>query len=175
MPFTRRPINRNCKFFAGNADDYIQSMVREVVYGNAPGAPLDLIAVVDPLERGSPQYALLQQLNACLHFLQSVHAQRNWIELGRPESKHIKEIHLSPKTAIAVDMFPHTTHTELVILFERFEHSDGKEETWKVKCEINADIEEKGSKESDIKKPDTVEKSELTLFTYPCKCIHDVV
>ncbi|XP_020716771.1 tRNA (uracil-5-)-methyltransferase homolog A [Ceratitis capitata] len=153
----------NCKFFAGNADDYIQSMVREVVYGNAPGAPLDLIAVVDPPRAGlhNRSIAAIRAATAIKRLVyiscNPVHAQRNWIELGRPESKQYKGDPFFPKTAIAVDMFPHTTHTELVILFERFEHSDGKEETGKVKCEINADIEEKGSKESDIKKPDTVE------------------
>lgn len=43
---------KNCKFFAGNADDYIKSMVREAVYGQEPGKPIDLIAVVDPPRAG---------------------------------------------------------------------------------------------------------------------------
>ena len=43
---------KNCKFYAGNADDYIQSMVKEVVYGTAPGETLDLVAVVDPPRAG---------------------------------------------------------------------------------------------------------------------------
>lgn len=42
----------NCKFYAGNADDYIQSMVREVTYGTPPGSPLNIIAVVDPPRAG---------------------------------------------------------------------------------------------------------------------------
>lgn len=46
-------------------------------------------------------------------------AKRNFIELARPESKQYKGEPFYPKTAVAVDMFPHTTHTELVILFER--------------------------------------------------------
>lgn len=49
---------KNCKFFAGNADDYIQSMVREVTYGNPPGTSLDLIAVVDPPRAGLREYIL---------------------------------------------------------------------------------------------------------------------
>lgn len=43
---------KNCKFYAGNADDYIKSMVREVTYGTPPGEALDLIAVVDPPRAG---------------------------------------------------------------------------------------------------------------------------
>lgn len=46
-------------------------------------------------------------------------AKRNFIELARPESKQYKGEPFYPKSAVAVDMFPHTTHTELVILFER--------------------------------------------------------
>lgn len=43
---------KNCKFFAGNADDYIKSMVREALYAQEPGKPIDLIAVVDPPRAG---------------------------------------------------------------------------------------------------------------------------
>lgn len=46
----------NCKFYAGNADYYIPSMVKEVVYGNSPGEPLDLVAVVDPPRAGLRKY-----------------------------------------------------------------------------------------------------------------------
>lgn len=56
-------------------------------------------------------------------------AQRNWIELGRPESKQYKGEPFYPVTAVAVDMFPHTTHTEMIILFERKERDDKKTAT----------------------------------------------
>lgn len=46
-------------------------------------------------------------------------AQRNWIELGRPESKQYKGEPFYPVSAVAVDMFPHTNHTEMIVLFER--------------------------------------------------------
>ena len=46
-------------------------------------------------------------------------AQRNWIDLARPESKSYKGAPFLPKIAVAVDMFPHTAHTEMVVLFER--------------------------------------------------------
>ncbi|KAI8122098.1 hypothetical protein FF38_05728 [Lucilia cuprina] len=115
----------NCKFYAGNADDYIQSMVKEVVYGTAPGEPLDLVAVVDPPRAGLHQRSILairaaSAIKRLVYISCNPHrAQRNWIELGRPESKQYKGEPFYPVTAVAVDMFPHTTHTEMIVLFER--------------------------------------------------------
>lgn len=43
---------KNCKFYAGNADDFIKSMIREALYGQEIGKPVDLIAVVDPPRAG---------------------------------------------------------------------------------------------------------------------------
>lgn len=77
-----------------------------------------------------------------------MHSQRNWIELGRPESKQYKGDPFFPKTAIAVDMFPHTTHTELVILFERATQSDKEgedKETTSIENIDDKQVEEKGN------------------------------
>lgn len=46
-------------------------------------------------------------------------AERNWLDLCKPESKNYKGSPFIPKKAVAIDMFPHTSHTELAILFER--------------------------------------------------------
>jgi tRNA (uracil-5-)-methyltransferase len=46
-------------------------------------------------------------------------AIKNWVDLQRPCSKSMKGDPFVAKLAVAVDMFPHTPHTELVILFER--------------------------------------------------------
>ncbi|EDW18917.1 uncharacterized protein Dmoj_GI11815 [Drosophila mojavensis] len=116
---------KNCKFFTGNADDYIKSMVREAVYGQEPGKPIDLIAVVDPPRAGLHTRSIAA-IRSASDIKRLVYvscnpnsAKRNFIELARPESKQYKGEPFYPKTAVAVDMFPHTTHTELVILFER--------------------------------------------------------
>ncbi|KAH8261240.1 hypothetical protein KR044_005754 [Drosophila immigrans] len=125
----------NCKFFAGNADDYIKSMVREALYGQEPGKPVDLIAVVDPPRAGlhNRSIAAIRSASAIKRLVyvscNPNSAKRNFIELARPESKHWKGEPFYPKTAVAVDMFPHTTHTELVILFERDAKTSAETET----------------------------------------------
>ncbi|XP_065359485.1 tRNA (uracil-5-)-methyltransferase homolog A [Calliphora vicina] len=134
----------NCKFYTGNADDYIQSMVKEVVYGTAPGEPLDLVAVVDPPRAGLHNRSILairaaSAIKRLVYISCNPHrAQRNWIELGRPESKQYKGEPFYPVTAVAVDMFPHTTHTEMIVLFERksSEETEKKQEN-KEKVETN--------------------------------------
>uniref|UniRef100_A0A6P4EH32 tRNA (uracil(54)-C(5))-methyltransferase n=1 Tax=Drosophila rhopaloa TaxID=1041015 RepID=A0A6P4EH32_DRORH len=116
---------KNCKFFTGNADDFIKSMVREALYEQEPGKPMDLIAVVDPPRAGlhHRSIAAIRSADAIKRLVYvscNPHsAKRNFIELARPESKQYKGEPFYPKYALGVDMFPHTMHTELVILFER--------------------------------------------------------
>lgn len=47
-------------------------------------------------------------------------AEKNWIDLARPCSKSYKGEPFVLTQAVGVDMFPHTDHKELVLLFERF-------------------------------------------------------
>lgn len=49
----------NTKFYAGNADDYIQSVVKEVVYSSLKKEDLDLIAVLDPPRSGMRKSSLI--------------------------------------------------------------------------------------------------------------------
>lgn len=44
---------------------------------------------------------------------------QNWIDFSRPCSKTLKGEPFVLKEAAAVDMFPHTSHVEMVLLFER--------------------------------------------------------
>lgn len=48
-------------------------------------------------------------------------AMKNFVHLGTPHKAAVvkKTIPFLPKYAVPVDLFPHTNHTELVILFER--------------------------------------------------------
>ena len=79
-------------------------------------------------------------------------AQRNWIELGRPESKQYKGEPFYPVTAVAVDMFPHTTHTEMIILFERKEKEEKKNtaDIIETKEETRQEEDNKQNKEKDV-------------------------
>lgn len=44
---------------------------------------------------------------------------KNWVDLIRPVSKTLKGNPFVPKQAFAIDLFPHTPHVELIMLFER--------------------------------------------------------
>lgn len=46
---------------------------------------------------------------------------QNWIDVSRPCSKTLRGDPFVLKEAAAVDMFPHTDHIEMVLLFERFQ------------------------------------------------------
>lgn len=48
-------------------------------------------------------------------------AMQNWIDFSRPCSKTLKGDPFILKEAAAVDMFPHTDHIEMVLLFERLQ------------------------------------------------------
>ncbi|XP_053668535.1 tRNA (uracil-5-)-methyltransferase homolog A [Anopheles marshallii] len=113
----------NCKFFAGNADDLITSLIRQA--NIIPEQQESLIAIVDPPRAGLHIRSITQLRNARgLDKLVYVScspqsAIKNWVDLMRPCSKQLRGDPFIAKKAIAVDLFPHTPHTELIILFER--------------------------------------------------------
>ena len=46
-------------------------------------------------------------------------AIKNFVDLARPSSKTLRGAPFAPSRAVPVDMFPHTKHMELAVLFER--------------------------------------------------------
>lgn len=79
-------------------------------------------------------------------------ARKNFFDLGRPESKTLQGEPFVPIKAVPVDMFPHTKHCELVILFERFDivmqreekiKKENEEQTIKIKEEEGDEEEQK--------------------------------
>lgn len=62
---------------------------------------------------------------------------QNWIDLSRPCSKTLKGEPFILKEAAAVDMFPHTDHVEMVLLFERLQSKPKTENKPAVECDKN--------------------------------------
>ncbi|XP_055599792.1 tRNA (uracil-5-)-methyltransferase homolog A-like [Uranotaenia lowii] len=119
---------KNCNFFAGNADDLIMSLVRKANVQEGE----KLVAIVDPPRAGLHVRSITQLRNARgLNRLIYVScspksALKNWFDLVRPASKTLRGSPFVAKKAIAVDLFPHTPHTELMILFEREPDTDAE-------------------------------------------------
>jgi tRNA (uracil-5-)-methyltransferase len=120
----------NSKFQAGNADDLIFSMVR--------GADVDpegeIVAIVDP-PRAGLQTKSIQQLRNSEKITRLVYiscspqqALKNFVDLTKNCSKTLRGDPFEPKVVVPVDLFPHTAHCELVILFERKQSSKVVEE-----------------------------------------------
>lgn len=110
----------NCEFFTGKAEDILPS-----VLARAMGD--DIIAIVDPPRAGLHMRAVTQLRNTkkvkrLIYISCSPSsAVKNFIDLSRPSSKTLRGAPFRPVRAVPVDMFPHTKHVELAILFEREE------------------------------------------------------
>lgn len=108
----------NCDFFVGRAEDILSSVMSRAVKE-------DILAVVDPPRAGLHHRALVHlrrtEKLSKLVFLSCdpKAAAKNFVDLGRPTSKTYHGAPLVPVRAVPVDMFPHTSHCELIVYFER--------------------------------------------------------
>lgn len=111
----------NASFAAGNADDLIFSMVKEANIGKDE----NIVAIVDPPRAGLQTKSITQLRNSTkiqrLVYISCSPAQalKNFVDLCKNCSKTMKGNPFVPKVAVPVDLFPHTQHCELVVLFER--------------------------------------------------------
>ncbi|XP_011165546.1 tRNA (uracil-5-)-methyltransferase homolog A [Solenopsis invicta] len=109
---------KNCEFFVGKAEDILLPVIYRTTKSN-------IIAIVDPPRAGLHQKALLtlrksKKLDRLVYISCDPHAAtKNLIDLARPSSKQYLGDPLVPVKAIAVDMFPHTKHCELILCLER--------------------------------------------------------
>ncbi|XP_018367009.1 PREDICTED: tRNA (uracil-5-)-methyltransferase homolog A-like [Trachymyrmex cornetzi] len=109
---------KNCEFFVGKAEDILLPVIQRTTKSN-------ITAIVDPPRAGLHQKALLtlrksKKLNRLVYISCDPRAaMRNLIDLARPSSKQYLGEPLVPVKAIAVDMFPHTKHCELILCLER--------------------------------------------------------
>lgn len=112
---------KNASFTAGNADDLIFSMVKQACIGRDES----MIAIVDPPRAGLQTKSIQQLRNAekikRLIYISCSPAQvlKNFVDLSKRCSKTMRGDPFVPKVAVPVDLFPHTPHVELVVLFER--------------------------------------------------------
>lgn len=72
-------------------------------------------------------------------------AMQNWIDLSRPCSKTLKGDPFILKEAAAVDMFPHTDHVEMVLLFERLQSKPKTENKPAVECDKSNENAQSGA------------------------------
>ncbi|XP_066257719.1 tRNA (uracil-5-)-methyltransferase homolog A [Euwallacea similis] len=109
----------NSEFFTGKAEDILGSVCYNSKFE-------DVFAVVDPPRAGLHQKAVhqlrkIKKINRLIYISCNPKlASKNFVDLGRPESKYLHGESFVPVKAVAVDLFPHTTHCELMIVFKRW-------------------------------------------------------
>jgi len=110
----------NSEFFTGKAEEILGSMCYNSKHE-------DVFAVVDPPRAGLHQKAIVQlrkikKINRLIYISCNAKlASKNFVDLGRPESKYLHGECFVPVKAVAVDLFPHTHHCELLISFKRWD------------------------------------------------------
>ncbi|KAG7205215.1 hypothetical protein KM043_018300 [Ampulex compressa] len=108
----------NCEFFVGKAEDILPAVIQRTTKST-------IIAVVDPPRAGLHPKVLLtlrrsQKLSRLLYISCNPRAAlKDVMILARPKSKRCNAEPLVPVKALAVDMFPHTHHCELILCLER--------------------------------------------------------
>lgn len=128
----------NAQFTAGNSDDLIFSCVKQANVEDGES----VVAIVDPPRAGLQTKSIVQLRNSQkikrLVYISCSPTQvmKNFVDLCKNCSKTMKGEPFIPKIAVPVDLFPHTPHCELVILFERAEEP---------KVEITQDKEDTNS------------------------------
>ncbi|KFU89604.1 tRNA (uracil-5-)-methyltransferase A, partial [Chaetura pelagica] len=114
----------NIEFYCGKAEDLVPSLINVL-------APQNLITIVDPPRAGLHSKVILA-LRRAEHLKKLIYvscnpraAMNNFVDLCRAPSNRVKGASFRPMKALAVDLFPQTTHCELLILFERVDCANG--------------------------------------------------
>lgn len=110
----------NVAIYTGKAEVNMNAVLGQCVKYNTVG-------IVDPPRAGLPE-SVVRALRKCENMNRLIYmscdpdaAFKNFVDLSRPKSKQYKGEFFVPIKAAVVDMFPHTPHYELLIVFERWE------------------------------------------------------
>ncbi|XP_075754463.1 tRNA (uracil-5-)-methyltransferase homolog A isoform X1 [Pelodiscus sinensis] len=114
----------NIEFHCGKAEDIVPSLINVLASHN-------LITIVDPPRAGLHSKVILA-IRRAEHLKKLIYvscnpraAMNNFVDLCRAPSNRVRGTPFRPVKAMAVDLFPQTMHCELLIFFERVEHSNG--------------------------------------------------
>jgi tRNA (uracil-5-)-methyltransferase len=110
----------NAHFIVGKVEDVLPSLVASDTTASGETS----IAIVDPPRGGLHQKVIQAIRKSNINTLIYVSCNpegtcNNFTDLCRGRSNRIKGFPFRPVTAVPVDLFPHTTHCELVVLFQR--------------------------------------------------------
>ncbi|XP_040203778.1 tRNA (uracil-5-)-methyltransferase homolog A isoform X2 [Rana temporaria] len=115
----------NVEFRCGKAEDIFPKLINTLVSHNP-------IAIVDPPRAGLHSKVIIA-IRKAEHLKQLIYvscnpkaAFNNFVDLCRAPSNRVKGRPFRPIRAVAVDLFPQTPHCELLILFERVEHTESQ-------------------------------------------------
>ncbi|XP_070573443.1 tRNA (uracil-5-)-methyltransferase homolog A-like isoform X2 [Ptychodera flava] len=110
---------KNVKYICGKVEDILYKAIYDI-FGCT-----DVVGILDPPRAGLHNKVIrairgCQFLNKLLYVSCSPRsAVHNFTDLCRPTSNRIKGEPFKPVCAVPVDLFPHTKHCEMIIVFER--------------------------------------------------------
>nr|XP_056715447.1 tRNA (uracil-5-)-methyltransferase homolog A [Euleptes europaea] len=115
----------NVEFHRGKAEELVPYLVNSLVLQ-------DSVTIVDPPRAGLHSKVILA-IRKAEHLKKLIYvscnpraAMNNFVDLCRAPSNRVKGSPFRPVRATAVDLFPQTMHCELLLYFERIEHSSDK-------------------------------------------------
>jgi len=113
----------NCEFICGKAEHTIEEALAK--YQGS-----DVVAIVDPPRSGLHPDVLktirtTEEIDRLVYIsCNPTTCAQNCISLCRGKTKKFQGAPFKPVKSIAIDMFPHTPHTEMIVLLERAKSAD---------------------------------------------------
>lgn len=111
----------NAEFHCGKAEDIMPGIVKKY----SEDASAELVAIVDPPRAGLHD-KVIQCMRKCSAIKTIIYVScnpnsiyKNFTDLCQSPSKRLSGLPFLPYCAQPVDLFPHTPHCELIILFKR--------------------------------------------------------